>query len=57
MKTTATKDQKTTLRFDRELHKRLRVLAIETGKTFTECVQEAAERYLETEEPKVRRSR
>jgi predicted DNA-binding protein len=57
MKKTAAKDQKTTLRLDRELHKRLRVLAIQAGMTFSGCVREAVERYLETEEPKVRRSR
>ncbi len=49
--------QKTTLHLDPELHKRLRLLAIEKGTTFTELMREAAERYLKTEEPKVRRHR
>lgn len=38
--------QKTTLNLDPELHKRLRVLAIERGITFTALVTEALEQYL-----------
>ena len=47
--------QKTTLRLDASLHKRLRLLAIEKGVPFADCVNEAVERYLKTEEPKIRR--
>lgn len=47
--------QRTTLILDPELHKRLRVLAIERGKTFTAVVTEALTQYLEREQPKERR--
>jgi predicted DNA-binding protein len=49
--------QKTTLHLAPELHKRLRLLAIEKGVTFTELMREAVERYLKAEEPKIRRPR
>ena len=49
--------QKTTLHLDPELHKRLRLLAIEKGVTFTELMRQAVERFLKTEEPKVWRNR
>jgi len=50
----STKDspQRTTLILDPELHKRLRLLAIERGKTFTALVTEALTQYLDREEPR-----
>jgi predicted transcriptional regulator len=44
--------QRTTLILDPELHKRLRMLAIERGKTFTALVIEALTQYLEREQPR-----
>ena len=46
------KPQRTTLILDPELHKRLRVLAIERGSTFTALVTEALEQYLAREQAK-----
>jgi predicted transcriptional regulator len=48
-------EQKTTLRLDRALHRRLRVLAAQRETTFSKCLHEAVERYLKTEEPKAGR--
>jgi predicted transcriptional regulator len=42
----AAKLQRTTLILDPEVHKRLRVLAIERSVTFTALVTEALEQYL-----------
>lgn len=44
--------QRTTLILDPELHKRLRLLAIERSVTFTALVAEALEQYLAREQPK-----
>ena len=41
--------KRTTLILDPELHKRLRMLAIERGSTFTALVTEALEQYLARE--------
>lgn len=41
--------QRTTLILDPELHKRLRILAVERGVTFTTLVAEALTQYLERE--------
>jgi predicted transcriptional regulator len=49
---TKTKPQRTTLILDAGLHKRLRVLAIERGLTFTALVTEALEQYLAREQAK-----
>jgi len=48
---------RTSLHFPPVLYKRLRLLAVEKDTTVTEVVIEAVERYLKTEEPKVRRIR
>jgi predicted transcriptional regulator len=48
-------EQKTTLRLDRGLHKRLRVLAAQRETTFSKLLHEAVGRYLKNEEPKERR--
>jgi predicted transcriptional regulator len=47
----AKETQKTTLNLDTELHKRLRVMAIERGTTFSALVTEALTQYLEREQP------
>ena len=39
--------QRTTLLLDPELHKRLKILAVEQGTTFTALVDEALRAYLE----------
>ncbi len=49
---TKEKPQRTTLILDPELHKRLRVRAIERGMTFTALVTEALEQYLAREHTK-----
>lgn len=49
--------QRTTLNLDVELHKRLRLLAIERGVTFTELVTEALATYLDRATRKERRTR
>lgn len=41
--------QKTSLRLDPELHRRLRILAIERGTTFGELVEKAVREFLERE--------
>jgi predicted transcriptional regulator len=48
----AKQTQKTTLNLDPELHKRLRLLAIERGTTFSALVTEALEQYLAREQTK-----
>lgn len=48
----AKQTQKTTLNLDPELHKRLRLLAIERGITFSALVTEALEQYLAREQTK-----
>jgi len=49
---TIEKPQRTTLILDPELHKRLRLQAIERGVTFTALVTEALEQYLAREQTK-----
>jgi hypothetical protein len=46
--------QRTTLFLDPELHKWLRMRAIEKGTTFTDLVNQVLERYRRTEESKRR---
>jgi predicted transcriptional regulator len=46
MATEEQRTQRTTLLLDPELHKRLRILAIERGTTLTALVTEALEQYL-----------
>ncbi len=45
-KTTQAAQAKSTVRFDAELHKRLRILAIEWGTSFEELVNQAVREYL-----------
>jgi len=49
--------QRTTLVLESELHKRLRILALEQGRTLTELVTEALTQYLERETAKARRAK
>jgi predicted transcriptional regulator len=57
MANTKESPQRTTLILDPELHKRLRMLAIERGKTFTALVTDALQEYLERQSRKERRPR
>ena len=51
------KQSKTTMRLDPELHKRLRILAIERGTTFGALVNEVLRKFLEREEKRVRKGK